>query len=82
MGLGKGRLDIGGDHRICCELKDPGLVVDAVERNRMYLVPQPAAKIFWYTKRLSPCAFYGFFAFIMRMGWGRAMMYRLCKLGF
>lgn len=59
-----------------------GLVVDAVKRNRMYLIPQPAAKILWYSKRLSPSVFVGFFAFIMRMGWGRAMMYQLCKLGF
>ncbi|HQI80986.1 MAG TPA: SDR family NAD(P)-dependent oxidoreductase [Deltaproteobacteria bacterium] len=58
------------------------LVVDAVKKNRMYLVPQPAAKIFWYSKRISPCAFHGFFAFIMRMGWGRKVMYWLCRLGF
>ena len=58
------------------------LIIDAVRKERMYVVPQPAAKIFWYSKRLSPAAFFGFLAFLMRMGWGRKLMYRLAKVGF
>jgi NAD(P)-dependent dehydrogenase (short-subunit alcohol dehydrogenase family) len=59
-----------------------GLVVDAVKKEKMYLVPQFAAKVFWYSKRLSPSAFFGFFAFLMRIGWGRNIMFQLAKLGF
>lgn len=62
--------------------KVAGLVVEAVKKDRMYLVPQLTAKLFWYSKRFSPTAFFGFFAFIMRMGWGRKMMFQLAKLGF
>lgn len=58
------------------------LVVDAIRKEKMYVVPQAAAKIFWYSKRLSPSAFFGFLAFLMRMGWGRNLMFQLAKLGF
>ncbi len=58
------------------------LVVDAIRKDRMYVVPQLAAKVFWYSKRLSPTAFFGFLAFLMRMGWGRNLMFQLAKLGF
>ena len=59
-----------------------GLVVDAVKNEKLYLVPQLAAKMFWYSKRLSPSAFCGCFAFLMRMGWARGIMFQLARLGF
>lgn len=58
------------------------LVIDAVKKDQLYVVPQAAAKMFWYSKRLNPSAFFGFLAFLMRMGWGRTLMFRLAKLGF
>lgn len=57
-------------------------IVDAVKKNRMYVVPQISAKIIWWSKRISPSGFLGFSAFLMRMGWGRKLMYRLVQLGF
>ncbi|HDP26262.1 MAG TPA: SDR family NAD(P)-dependent oxidoreductase [Deltaproteobacteria bacterium] len=62
--------------------KFAGLVIDAIKREKMYVVPQAAAKIFWISKRLSPPAFFGFLAFLMRMGWGRKLMFQLARRGF
>jgi NAD(P)-dependent dehydrogenase (short-subunit alcohol dehydrogenase family) len=59
-----------------------GLVIDAVKKNRMYVVPQAAAKILWISKRLSPSGFFGFQAFLMRMGWARKLMFHMAKMGF
>ena len=57
-------------------------VIDAVKKDKLYVVPQAAAKISWISRRISPSAFFGFFAFLMRMGWGRKLMYRMAKTGF
>lgn len=58
------------------------LVIDAVKKEKMYVVPQAAARIFWFSKRISPACFFGFMAFLMRMGWGRRLMFQLARLGF
>lgn len=58
------------------------LAIDAVKKDRMYVVPQTAAKMFWISKRISPAAFFGFLAFLMRMGWGRKIMFRMARMGF
>jgi len=58
------------------------LAIDAVKKDRMYVVPQTAAKLFWISKRISPAAFFGFLAFLMRMGWGRKIMLRMAQMGF
>jgi len=62
--------------------KFAGLVIDAVKKEKMYVVPQAAAKMFWWSKRISPAAFFGFLAFLMRMGWGRKIMLQMARLGF
>jgi NAD(P)-dependent dehydrogenase (short-subunit alcohol dehydrogenase family) len=62
--------------------KVSSLVIDAVKKEKMYVLPQAAAKILWISKRISPCAFFGFLAFLMRMGWGRKLMLQLCRIGF
>ena len=62
--------------------KVAGLVIDAVKKDKMYVVPQAAAKILWISKRISPSAYYGFFAFLMRMGWGRNLMFQMPRMGF
>ena len=59
-----------------------GLVIDAVKTDKMYVVPQVAAKIFWISKRISPSAFFGFLSFLMRMGWGRKLMFQMARMGF
>jgi short-subunit dehydrogenase len=58
------------------------LVVDAVKKDRMYVVPQAVAKLFWISKRISPSGFFGFQAFLMRMGWARKIMYHMARMGF
>jgi NAD(P)-dependent dehydrogenase (short-subunit alcohol dehydrogenase family) len=62
--------------------KVAALVVDAVKRDKLYVVPQAAAKMFWVSRRISPSGFFGFLAFLMRMGWGRNLMLQMSKLGF
>jgi short-subunit dehydrogenase len=62
--------------------KVAALVVDAVKREKMYVVPQTAAKLFWLSKRISPSAYVGGLAFLMRMGWGRRLMFQLARRGF
>ena len=59
-----------------------GLVVNAVQKNKMYVLPQAAAKMLWYSKRLSPSTFFNGFAFLMRMGWGRKLMFQMARMGF
>ncbi len=59
-----------------------GQVIDAVRKGKMYVVPQAAAKMLWYSKRLCPSAFFDGFAFLMRKGWAREIMFRMSKLGF
>lgn len=58
------------------------LVLDAVEKNRLYVVPQLAAKTMWMFKRVSPSAFFGLFAFLMRTGWARKLMLSMARTGF
>lgn len=57
-------------------------VVDAVRKDRLYVVPQAAAKLMWLSKRISPSAFFGLFAFLMRMGWARKLMLHMARSGF
>jgi short-subunit dehydrogenase len=58
------------------------LVVKAVQKNKMYVLPQAAAKILWISKRLSPSTYFGFQAFLMRKGWARGFMLRMARSGF
>ena len=58
------------------------LVIDAVRKDKLYVVPQAAAKISWISKRISPSGFFGFQAFLMRMGWARKIMLHMARAGF
>ena len=58
------------------------LVIDAVKKDKLYVVPQVAAKLMWVSKRISPSWFFGFFAFLMRMGWARKIMLHMARTGF
>lgn len=62
--------------------KVAALVLEAVRRDRVYVLPQASAKLIWLFKRISPAAYLGFFAFLMRMGWARGLMLRMVKAGF
>jgi hypothetical protein len=65
-----------------CALPISGLVIDAVKKDKLYVIPQAAAKISWISKRISPSAFFGFFAFLMRKGWARKIMLHMAQKGF
>ena len=58
------------------------LVINAVKKEKMYVVPQAAAKLFWISKRISPSAFFGLQAFLMRKGWARKLMFHMAQKGF
>lgn len=62
--------------------KVAALVIKAVKKDQVYVLPQAAAKVSWIFKRLSPSAYLGFFAFLMRVGWGRKFFYHMSRLGF
>ena len=42
--------------------RSPTLVVNAVKKNKMYVIPQTAAKMLWIFKRISPSAYFGFYS--------------------
>ena len=58
------------------------LIVHAVRKNKLYVVPQMVAKLMWISKRISPSAFFGLFAYLMRKGWARKLMFRMAQKGF
>jgi NAD(P)-dependent dehydrogenase (short-subunit alcohol dehydrogenase family) len=62
--------------------KVAALVIEAVKKDQVYVLPQAAAKVSWIFKRISPSAYLGFFAFLMRVGWGRKFFYHMSRLGF
>jgi NAD(P)-dependent dehydrogenase (short-subunit alcohol dehydrogenase family) len=62
--------------------KVASLVIETVKKDQLYVLPQAAAKTAWIFKRISPAAYCGFFAFLMRAGWGRKFMYRMAQMGF
>jgi short-subunit dehydrogenase len=57
-------------------------IANAVKKNKLYVVPQLAARLIWIFKRISPSAFFGFFAFLMRKGWARKLMLSMARTGF
>lgn len=62
--------------------KVAGMVVDAVKKNRLYVLPQTVAKLLWMSKRISPSTHYGFLSFLMRKGWARKLMLHMARAGF
>jgi NAD(P)-dependent dehydrogenase (short-subunit alcohol dehydrogenase family) len=57
------------------------MVVKAVEKNRLYVFPQPFAKITWIDKRIAPETFYRLFAFLNKKGWDEPLLKALGKHG-
>jgi NAD(P)-dependent dehydrogenase (short-subunit alcohol dehydrogenase family) len=49
-------------------------IVAAVERNRLYVFPQAAAKVLWAVQRLAPRSWYGLLALLNRLGLERPVM--------
>ncbi len=53
----------------------------AVEKGRLYCIPQPSGRINWVQKRLSPSAFYAQYAFLEKKGWLRPLMVWMARKG-
>jgi NAD(P)-dependent dehydrogenase (short-subunit alcohol dehydrogenase family) len=43
--------------------------ITAVEKGRLYCVPQPTGKFHWSQKRIMPSFYYGLFAWMNKLGW-------------
>ncbi|PKN44242.1 MAG: short chain dehydrogenase [Deltaproteobacteria bacterium HGW-Deltaproteobacteria-17] len=55
--------------------------VKAIKRRRLYLVPQPSAKLVWMMKRMTPGIFYGNLAFYNKAGLARPLVLWMAKHG-
>ena len=56
-------------------------VVKAVERKRLYVVPQTSGKIIWALKRLNPGFYHGSLAFLNRYRMGRPLFMWMARKG-
>jgi NAD(P)-dependent dehydrogenase (short-subunit alcohol dehydrogenase family) len=57
------------------------MIVKAVRKNRLYVLPQLSSKLFWRFKRLMPAAFYGQTSFLYKHGLVKPVFTRLAKWG-
>lgn len=57
------------------------LVVKAIEKNRLYVIPQASAKMQWLLKRLSPARYYEGFALLNSSAVFRRLVLVLARLG-
>lgn len=57
------------------------MIVRAVEKNRLYVLPQLSARLFWWFKRLMPAAFYGQTSFLYKHGLVKPVFTQLAKRG-
>ncbi|MEW6552691.1 MAG: SDR family NAD(P)-dependent oxidoreductase [Actinomycetota bacterium] len=57
------------------------MIVKAVEKNRLYVLPQLSARLFWWFKRLMPAAFYGQTAYLYKHGLVKPVFTQLAKRG-
>jgi NAD(P)-dependent dehydrogenase (short-subunit alcohol dehydrogenase family) len=56
-------------------------VVKAVEKRKLYVVPQVTGKVFWMIKRASPGLFHGSLGLLNRTGIGRSVFVWLARKG-
>jgi NAD(P)-dependent dehydrogenase (short-subunit alcohol dehydrogenase family) len=61
--------------------KIANITVKAIEREKLYVVPQLSGKIMWAVKRLSPGMFYWNFAFLNRIGKMRSLFLGMARRG-
>jgi len=57
------------------------MIIKAVEKNKLYLIPQPSGRFIWRMKRISPSMFYRWTAFMMKTGIGERLLLRLASMG-
>ncbi len=57
------------------------LAIAAVEKNRLYCLPQPSARIHWAQKRLTGSGYYGLMSLLNRRGWLKPLQMWLARNG-
>ncbi|MCD6571309.1 MAG: SDR family NAD(P)-dependent oxidoreductase [Deltaproteobacteria bacterium] len=57
------------------------MIIKAIEKNRLYVIPQLSGKLIWIIKRISPSLFYSFMALLMRVGIARKLLLLMARLG-
>lgn len=55
--------------------------IRAVEKDRLYCVPQASGKLLWFHKRMCPSSYYSQTAFLHRRGWARPLFLWLGRHG-
>jgi len=55
--------------------------VKAVEKRKLYVIPQASGKVFWMIKRMSPGLFHGTLAFLNRTEIGRKLLLFMARMG-
>ncbi len=55
--------------------------VRAVEKNRLYCIPQPSGRAHWLIKRINPRLYYGVFALLSRRGWLNPLVLWMARKG-
>jgi NAD(P)-dependent dehydrogenase (short-subunit alcohol dehydrogenase family) len=57
------------------------MTIKAMEKNKLYVLPQFSAKFIWIMKRISPSLFYNNMAFMMKKGFGEKLLLKLARWG-
>ncbi|MEA3222626.1 MAG: SDR family oxidoreductase [Thermodesulfobacteriota bacterium] len=57
------------------------MIIKAMKKNKLYLIPQPSGRFIWRMKRISPAMFYRCTAFMMKTGIGEKFLLRLARMG-
>jgi short-subunit dehydrogenase len=55
--------------------------IKAIKKRKLYVIPQPQAKLFWFVKRSAPGLFHWNLAFYNRLGLARPLVLFLAKHG-
>jgi short-subunit dehydrogenase len=58
-----------------------GKVVRAVERNKLYVMPQPSAKFLWLVKRIAPGGLFSLLSYLNRSGRRDSIFMSMAKKG-
>jgi short-subunit dehydrogenase len=72
----------GFDHARITAAKAAEITVNAMKKNRLYIIPQGSAKAVWLWKRFAPALFFACLSKLTRAPWGKKVMLQLNRMGF
>ncbi len=55
--------------------------LQAIEKGRLYCIPQASGRVYWAIKRLNPDTFHGSLAFLNRRSWGKSLFIWMARKG-